>query len=335
MYQPSFLTTTEANNIQAAITTSNGGSPPTNLCWNGSPIIDEGTLTSAVNSGTIDILVGLNWNNGAPIWSEATKTAISAALHAGTLQKLLVYDRFANNDVQFPGLEAGSVVLEFGVEPIRPIIALDSPNVGPAGTVGTWSACWSNHGYIVPVVPLSQAEFHYERVPDTKPVSVQFCHNDKLVYYSTTPQDAYLDGYTCDLPFGSANMLFANTLWKIATEFCCVPSPTTYRLWNAATDTLVGTLDNGTSYCIDYPYNIEAQVTCPTLPVGMKIWPQGGSTIARQKEYEAPYYLWGNNGADVLPNPKKKPLPLGVYHVSDLSGGNSISFTQTCISLGA
>jgi len=259
------LTTTEANNIQAAITTSNGGSPPTNLCWNGSPIIDEGTLTSAVNSGTIDILVGLNWNNGAPIWSEATKTAISAALHAGTLQKLLVYDRFANNDVQFPGLEAGSVVLEFGVEPIRPIIALVSPNVGPAGTVGTWSACWSNHGYIVPVVPLSQAEFHYERVPDTKPVSVQFCHNDKLVYYSTTPQDAYLDGYTY-LPVGSANMLFANTLWKIATEFCCVPSPTTYRLWNSANNTLVGTLVNGTSYCIDYPYNIEAQDTCPILP---------------------------------------------------------------------
>ena len=76
-------------------------------------------------------------------------------------------------------------------------------------------------------------------------------------------------------------------------------------------------------------------MACPALPVGIKIWPQGGATHARQKEYEAPYYLWGNNGADVLPNPKKKLLPPGVYKVSDRAGGDTISFTQTCTSHGA
>lgn len=45
--------------------------------------------------------------------------------------------------------------------------------------------------------------------------------------------------------------------------------------------------------------------------------------------------MWGNNGADILPNPNKKPLPPGVYKGSDLAGGDEITFTQTCTSLGA
>lgn len=73
----------------------------------------------------------------------------------------------------------------------------------------------------------------------------------------------------------------------------------------------------------------------PHPPVGIKISPHRGSTIARQKECEAPYFLWGNNGADILPNPNKKPLPPGVYKGSDLAGGDEITFTQTCTSLGA
>ena len=218
---------------------------------------------------------------------------------------------------------------ETNTDPIDPISPLDSPNVGPAGNVGTWSGCGSNLGYIAPVSALSQGEFHFRRQPDGQPVSIQFRYDQKLVYYSTIPQDAFPYGdanFGCPDPVESLNKLFANTSWKIATESCC--EATTYYLWNAATNTPDTPIVNGESYCINYKYNIEARVSCQTLPVGMKIWPEGGSTIARQKEYEAPYFLWGNNAADVLPN--KKPLPAGVYHLSNLDGGDKITFTQTC-----
>lgn len=108
--------------------------------------------------------------------------------------------------------------------------------------------------------------------------------------------------------------------------------PTSYRLWNANTNLFVGELTNRSSYCINYRYNIEVIPRCRTW---LKIWKDGGSVIARQKdEYEAPFYLWGKNGADVLPNPKKKPLPPGTYKVSNLAGGDEITFTQTSPSQG-
>ena len=337
VYKPlDVLSLTQSNNLNGSIAISNGGSPATNLCWDGSTITGEAELTAVVNAGAIDILIALNSLNHDPVWSESTKTVISTALADGKLDKLLLFDRYANGDVKFPGLPPGSVIRSNFWEPLVPINATASPNVGPAGTVGTWSGCSSNHGYIAPVAPLSKAQYHFRRQPDSNPVSVQFCHNDKLVYYSTVPEDNYLAEALCDSPGGSANKLLANTLWKIATESCFALLPTTYRLWNAATDKLVQPLVNGRSYCIDYPYNIEAQVTCPSLPVGIKLWKQhDGSTIARQKESEAPYYLWGNVGADVKPNPKSKPLLPGVYKVSNLSGGDGITFTQTCTSPGA
>ena len=248
VYKPlDVLSLTQSNNLNGSIAISNGGSPATNLCWDGSTITGEAELTAVVNAGAIDILIALNSLNHDPVWSESTKTVISTALADGKLDKLLLFDRYANGDVKFPGLPPGSVIRSNFWEPLVPINATASPNVGPAGTVGTWSGCSSNHGYIAPVAPLSKAQYHFRRQPDSNPVSVQFCHNDKLVYYSTVPEDNYLAEALCDSPGGSANKLLANTLWKIATESCFALLPTTYRLWNAATDKLVEPLVNGRS----------------------------------------------------------------------------------------
>lgn len=186
----------QVNNVHATIDTSNNGSPATNLCWDGSTITSEDALTAAVNTNTIDILIAFSTGDQA-VWSESTKNFISTALADGKLQKLLLFDRYASEgnvtgDVQFPGLAAGSVVYGLA-EPSTPINALSSPNVGPAGTVGSWSGCNSNHGYIKPVTPLPEAEYHFQRQPDSNAVSAQFCHNQKLVYYSTTP-NPYLWG---------------------------------------------------------------------------------------------------------------------------------------------
>ena len=137
---------------------------------------------TAVSSGSVDLLIALNQNFFNAVWWDANATVVASALTAGTLKKLRVYDRYANNDVKFPGVAPGCVV-QGTSDFIEPISPLDSPNVGPAGTVGTWSGCASNHGYIVPVGALSQAEFHFRRQVDLQPMSVQFCYDQRLVYF--------------------------------------------------------------------------------------------------------------------------------------------------------
>ena len=91
---------------------------------------------TAVSSGSVDLLIALNQNFFNAVWWDANATVVASALTAGTLKKLRVYDRYANNDVKFPGLAPGCVV-QGTSDFIEPISPLDSPNVGPAGTVGT------------------------------------------------------------------------------------------------------------------------------------------------------------------------------------------------------
>lgn len=105
---------------------------------------------------------------------------MACTISDGALQKLLVFDGYAD-DVKFPGLAPGSVVRSVVVEPIQPISALSTPNVGPGGTVGTWEGWYSNQGYIVPTSPLDQTKLHFEREADSEPISVQFCYDDQLV----------------------------------------------------------------------------------------------------------------------------------------------------------
>lgn len=100
-----------ADNINAAIGIANVATPPANLCWSGSAITDEAGLVTAVSSGSVDLLIALNQNFFNAVWWDANATVVASALTAGTLKKkFMVYDRYADNDVKFPGLAPGSVV---------------------------------------------------------------------------------------------------------------------------------------------------------------------------------------------------------------------------------
>jgi hypothetical protein len=217
VFQKDFgLNAAAIDTIQAAIDLANLDGA--NICWDGSTITTEAALLLVL--GTFDILLGLNPDNGNPIWTDVARDAIGIALGDNVLQKLFVYDRFCDYDVKVPGLAAGQVVRSF-YEPIMPLLSLESPNVGPAGTVGEWSACSSNHGYIIDNPDM---EVHFVRTSDQEAVSVEYCFGNKVVYYSTTPQDFYLaEYYPCDYPVGSANNLFKNTIAKLAQSSCNSP----------------------------------------------------------------------------------------------------------------
>lgn len=216
VFQKDFgLNTAAITTIQEAIDLAN--LEGANICWDGSTVTNEADLLLVL--GTFDILLGLNPDNSNPIWTDVARDAISIALSDNLLQKLIVYDRFCNYDVKVPGLAAGQVVRSF-YEPIKPVLSLERPNIGPAGMVGEWSACSSNHGYIIDNPDM---DAHFVRTADEEAVSVEYCFGNKIVYYSTTPQDFYLYGYTCDYPAGSANNLFKNTIAKLAQSSCNSP----------------------------------------------------------------------------------------------------------------
>lgn len=84
--------------------------------------------------------------------------------------------------------------------------------------------------------------------------------------------------------------------------------------------------------CIDQPYNIEFDLCdTPTAPpVLLKLADANCVALHRQHELDAPYFLWGNKGSNVLRN--LKPLPNGGYYLYTKEDGRTerIQFTQSC-----
>lgn len=109
----------------------------------------------------------------------------------------------------------------------------------------------------------------------------------------------------------------------------CCAGPTA-EIWNPTTNAVVGPLVEGGSHCLR-DYNLRV-VLCADAPlVDMKLYDKspGGVTQHRQKEYEAPYFLWGDVG-DVYPN--KKVLANGLYGSRFIANSvtTEITFTQAC-----
>lgn len=108
---------------------------------------------------------------------------------------------------------------------------------------------------------------------------------------------------------------------------CAAPSA---EIWNPTTDTIVGPLVTGESYCLGN-YNLRVVLRDSAPMVDMKLYDKGsGVTQHRQKEYEAPYYLWGDVDGDVDAN--KKALANGMYgfRFSANSLTTETNFTQDC-----
>jgi hypothetical protein len=84
--------------------------------------------------------------------------------------------------------------------------------------------------------------------------------------------------------------------------------------------------------CLSSPHNIKASFcqAPQTHPVQLKLAHENCTTFKRQNEAEAPYFLWGNKGPNVLPN--TVPLPDGGYYLYTKVDGvtRRIRFTQCC-----
>jgi hypothetical protein len=88
--------------------------------------------------------------------------------------------------------------------------------------------------------------------------------------------------------------------------------------------------------CILPPYNIEATF-CEiprTVPVQLKLAYANCTALKRQNELDAPYFLWGNKGSNILPN--TRPLPDGGYYLYTKVDGvtRRIRFLQCCDFVG-
>jgi cysteine-rich repeat protein len=108
----------------------------------------------------------------------------------------------------------------------------------------------------------------------------------------------------------------------------------TYWLWDPKTDKVVGELKNNSALCIPSLYNIEVRLCAPPKKVPVLIVLKTAALVTHKtkKEFEVPFYLWGDTPAtgDVYRN--TKPLPKGAYWLYSTADGvqEKIKFTKTC-----
>lgn len=178
-----------------------------------------------------------------------------------------------------------------------------------------------------------------------------FRNNDISDFGTPTPYDIEADGFTATFTASGPTVVGPNTLklaiadagdyvldsWVLieAGSFTCTTvgcNGTKYYIWDSATDTEVGELTPGFVGCIAQPFNFEARFCTPpeTFPLVLKL--SGTNYTARGKEFDAPYFLFGDNNGDVLNNPKNKPLVNGDYTLYSTVDGitSTVSFTQAC-----
>jgi hypothetical protein len=117
-----------------------------------------------------------------------------------------------------------------------------------------------------------------------------------------------------------------------------------FSVYDAGTDTNRFELRDNDEVCIFPPYNVEAKFCRGSLPqkgpkarkgrppnpIQLKLARGDCTAVQRKSEREAPYFLWGRNGTNVLPN--TQPLYDGGYYLYAQVGGvtTRIRFTQCC-----
>eukprot|EP00483_Globobulimina_turgida_P012705 UN12728 len=157
----------------------------TALQWDGSQTSDETTLISRVESGTYQVLLALNPSNSAAIWSVSTQTSIESALNSvsNSMDKLLIWDRYANINPNAPGLNG--LVTRSLAATICPVTASVPPSTGPASEteVGCWSGNWASHGsfgvidYFLFLAEYPEAVAYYVESISNNPTHVHYCFN--------------------------------------------------------------------------------------------------------------------------------------------------------------
>jgi hypothetical protein len=141
---------------------------------------------------------------------------------------------------------------------------------------------------------------------------------------------AVLDRFT--LTLSRPTLRPARAAFFLTLPGCCTPTLPVCSVYDAFNDRKVSDLHDGDVTCIFPPYDVEAAFCqAPrTVPVQLKLAYANCTAIKRQYEVDAPFFLWGNKGANVLPN--TRPLPDGGYYLYTKVDGvtSRIRFTQCC-----
>lgn len=104
-------------------------------------------------------------------------------------------------------------------------------------------------------------------------------------------------------------------------------------MYNSTTNAPLRQLANNSVTCLAQPYNIEVRpcggTPPPRLPVTITLRNGTNSVVRTQKEYYAPFFLWGDNTTTGDVFPSKLRLRNGMFRLTSTIGG-TIQFTQSC-----
>jgi hypothetical protein len=102
-----------------------------------------------------------------------------------------------------------------------------------------------------------------------------------------------------------------------------LPCAPIFRMWNGNTDALVSTLVNGgTVASPPCGVNIEALLPCVNGTVTLELL-SGGTVIRSRVERTAPYFLYGDQGANILSG----AISAGTYAIRAIANGIALPST--------
>jgi Domain of unknown function (DUF4082) len=205
------------------------------------------------------------------------------------------------------------------------------PTQSKLGTSYTDGSGWLSAALIPPILMIPGNEFVAAYTAPSGAYAYEYFYfNDSVTVGPVTFKGGANGLYGYGMPYpGEGTYLnssyFVTPVWKPNWS---------YYVWNAASDTIITELYDGFSGCIKGKlYNIEARPSCPTTSVAFKLYNVTSSTtVKRQTEIEAPFFVFGDNVTigDVFPS--RLLLSNGVYQLFTTVGTNTeiITFAQAC-----
>jgi hypothetical protein len=168
------------------------------------------------------MIIVVNYDYRVACMRPTTRTALFNAISNIKVQKLATFDRYAQADPMVPGLTSGQVIQSYtDEETVTAYNPTLRPAVGPAGPVSTFtttSGCLSNLGAIISKPEGAVVDFY--RQSDRNPISMKYCVENKLAYYSTL--ETYFNMWLGSNPISRSRLLI-NAITMIALEECTQP----------------------------------------------------------------------------------------------------------------
>lgn len=176
------------SDFQAAVDLANTESG-VDLDWDGvCHYLYDSLDVNSLLSDTFDYLFITSYKS--TVLSTSERLLLDDALNNGRVKKVVVFDANPNFATEISGLPYGSAsyFLDYS-DYVDPVYSSDKPSEGPAGTVGSYTACYASHGLIASD---SSRDEVYVSSNNVLPVFSEYCFGQGQVYYSTMPMEAYL-----------------------------------------------------------------------------------------------------------------------------------------------